>query len=526
MKNDIKKLGFIITYFNSCENSEYYLSKMIDIISSENYYVVLASHSPITEKIHKQVDFYFYQDLNIIDNRKYSHGVAENHLIKYSLNHLKDVGIEWTYKTSYDITINDITHFDSWIHNYKYQFVSCQWGEFKVNTNSFFGNIDFMLQNITFYDSIDNMFIKSNMLERCWEIDLENQMSHVYTYPSKQDFFGPNQIDVLYYDYDDFKVTHDFTESKFYITNQSNKLKYVDIKIFDYYSNLCMYETDSFELKPNIEYWFIPPVYRKLKTETKNGFYVTIKDDTRIIRKNLEIKDFTNRHKLHKKFRNINTVKYNEFYEFIHLKPFVELGLDIEKIKTVVDIGSNYGFFAVPFITQGIKTYLIDPDPHNINMLSSMYGLNSNIKIIDAAIYKKDGQIDFYVQNNQKLSVLSSVYNSNVFGENTDREKIQVNSINPNTLINSVISEDEIDLFKIDVEGAEYEIVESMSIESMQLINSFIIECHENTNMQILGITKKLLQAGFVYTIIDIDSYVVNPAAIKNSRCLIYAYKK
>ena len=39
--------------------------------------------------IQEMCDFYFYQQKNIVDNRKYSHGVAESNLMEISLNHLK-----------------------------------------------------------------------------------------------------------------------------------------------------------------------------------------------------------------------------------------------------------------------------------------------------------------------------------------------------------------------------------------------------------------------------------------------------
>ena len=104
MRTDIK-LGFIITYFHTSIEGLNLLIENLKVLSSENYYLVLASHSPLDKDIQEMCDYYFYQEKNIVDDRKYSHGVAESNLIEISLKHLKEQGIDWTYKATYDIII-------------------------------------------------------------------------------------------------------------------------------------------------------------------------------------------------------------------------------------------------------------------------------------------------------------------------------------------------------------------------------------------------------------------------------------
>ena len=93
--------GFIITYYKTSELSEGLLEKAIDLISKGNYYVVLASHTPVSEKLQSKCDFYLFQEENIVDNRKWSHGVAENNLLELALLHLRWKRIKWTYKVCY-----------------------------------------------------------------------------------------------------------------------------------------------------------------------------------------------------------------------------------------------------------------------------------------------------------------------------------------------------------------------------------------------------------------------------------------
>ena len=167
MKKDTK-IGFIITYFHTSEESLNLLKKNIETLSKEDYYLVISSHSPISSDLQELCDFYIYQSKNVVDNRKYSHGVAESNLIELSIKHLKDQNIEWTYKVTYDVEINDVNRFLDWRVD-GYQFVSCNWGDNIICTNSFYSKIDFLLENINFYRTIDEMFALNTVLENCWE---------------------------------------------------------------------------------------------------------------------------------------------------------------------------------------------------------------------------------------------------------------------------------------------------------------------------------------------------------------------
>ena len=61
------KIGFIITYFHTSNESLNLLIDNLKVLSSENYYLVLASHSPLDKEIQEMCDYYFYQQKNIVD---------------------------------------------------------------------------------------------------------------------------------------------------------------------------------------------------------------------------------------------------------------------------------------------------------------------------------------------------------------------------------------------------------------------------------------------------------------------------
>ena len=200
----MKREGFIITYYESSLESKALLEKSIESISKENYYLVIASHTPLSIELQEKCDFYMYQEQDIVDNRRWSHGVAENNLIEMALHHLKFKGINWTFKICYDALINDVSIFQGWKKDYKFGFVSCQWGDHIISSNSFFANVDFVLNNINFYHTIEEMFKVSTYLEDCWEKDIfmKKVSNQIFTYPTKESFFGPNnKMDEVALDY-------------------------------------------------------------------------------------------------------------------------------------------------------------------------------------------------------------------------------------------------------------------------------------------------------------------------------------
>ena len=519
MKKDTK-IGFIITYFHNSNEGLELLKENLRILSKENYYLILASHSPLDVDLQKMCDYYFYQSKNIVDDRRYSHGVAESNLIEISLNHLKDQSIDWTYKVSYDIEISDVNEFKKWIIDC--QFVSCNWGSNIVCTNSFYSNVSFLLDNITFYRTIDEMFLVNNVLENCWEHDLrsKNLLNNIYSFPDKQTFYGVNKIDKLYYDYNQVEFWYSEEECKFFIKSSLDKK--VHLRIFDYYTDLCIYLSDDFNLEKDIIFWIVPPFNHNIKN-SKNGFYLEIYLDDRTIVKNILVKDFDYKHTLSKKFKLIKDteVKFNEFSDFDDLSIYSVFNFDINKIGNYVDVGSCYGMASVSFIERGIKSYLIEADVDNVSILRRMWDRNSNIKIVDKAVANVDGTVDFWITPGIG-SVVSSLYETDANGNKDVRTKVTVDSVTPNTLIERYIDEDFIDLMKVDIEGAEYDFFETITDGNLKKIKRLIIEYHNNDGYKAMDIIKKLTKNDFRFKLSkwspDCSDFI-----IENKMGVIYA---
>jgi FkbM family methyltransferase len=524
MKTDTK-IGFIITYFHTSSEGLRLLKENLKTIGREDYYLVLASHSPVDVNIQEMCDYYIYQQKNIVDDRKYSHGVAESNLMEMCLKHLKDQNIDWTYKVTYDVEIVDVNEFKKWDKR-DYQFVSCNWGSNIICTNSFFSNIDFLLQNITFFRSIEEMFTVNTVLENCWEASFRNNnvLDKIYSFSDKYEFYGPNKIDLCFYNYNQIEFWYSFEESKFFIKNSGENLENVHFRIFDYYTDVCIYLNRDFTLTKDIIFWFVPPFCHNV-SKSINGFYLEIYLDDLTIRKNILVRDFDLKHKLSKKFKLIKDkeVKFNEYSDFDNLSIYNVFNFDINQINNYVDIGANYGMSSISFVERNIKTYMVEADKRNVDILNLMWDKNSNIKIVDKAISSENGEISFYLSPGIG-SVVSSLYEADVDGNNSEREKVTVESITPNKLIEEYIEEDEIDLMKVDIEGAEYDFFETITPENLKKIKRLVIEYHNNVNYKAMDIINKLTYCGFKFKLSKWSSQC-GDYIIENKMGVIYAEK-
>ena len=127
-------------------------------------------------------------------------------------------------------------------------------------------------------------------------------MSHVFSYKDKAEFFGPhNLIDTLFYNYTDIEFWYNDNENRFYVKN--NGPDYTgELRIFDYYTDLCIYVEQNWSHTQDTVVWIIPAACENIPN-SKNGFYAEINYSGKKIRKNINIKDFNLKDTLYKKFK-------------------------------------------------------------------------------------------------------------------------------------------------------------------------------------------------------------------------------
>lgn len=518
------RLGIIVTFYKSNYNNYESLKKTLKSLCFNDWHIVLSTHSTVPEDIQELCDAVIYESENVADQRKYSHGVAETSLIRKSLNYLRDVGIEWAFKVCYDVEVSDSNKFMDWIQDYRYDYVSCKWGDKIVSTNSFFCNVNFTLKNFSFFDSIDEMFKRSNFIEDIWEKDIieKNLVDRIYTYETKVEMFGDNKIDTKFFNYDDIGFRYVDEEGRFYIDNRNQYPIIGKMEIVDYYSELSIYTSDVYI--GNGSLWVLPNPAFKQNNIPKNGYYVEICDDEGkvLIKRNLDIVDFKFKHRFHRIHKLLrkglskyyNHPSYLELVLFYKLEIYKKFNLNSRNIKTFIDAGAHAGMFSLAMLDSGAKKgYLIEPEPNALNNLKQNLETDS-LKVLGKGLYKETGKLTLNVFSETYLTCsIDPTWQSEI------KEKIEIETLTIDDLFSNNITEESIDLFKIDIEGAEYDAFEGMSDETLNRCKSFLIEFHSNKNMKVLAIVDRLVKNG--YNIMfeknstnDDDNYLMNDMGI------------
>ena len=181
------KIGILIDAYCNTPQKVELLEKILSSLSplKEKYFLVVASHTPVSLSVQSVADIVIYDSNNVVDDRKYSHGVAESMLIEQGIMLMKYYGIKAFHKITYDSELNDLSIFDEWENKDK-KFVGTMWNgtDIGIDICCFYADIAWFEKRIPFYRNIDEMFAISNMLEICWGSKLsakDREECYIYT---------------------------------------------------------------------------------------------------------------------------------------------------------------------------------------------------------------------------------------------------------------------------------------------------------------------------------------------------------
>lgn len=126
----------------------------------------------------------------------------------------------------------------------------------------------------------------------------------------------------------------------------------------------------------------------------------------------------------------------------------------IEDVDTIVDIGSNMGYYPIVANDYNHKIYAYEPNPRTFSYLERNYWLNAmynNVVINNIALSNIVNDVDMYIhETNSGASSLHSEWAPQI---NTQRCIVKCDTID-NQCINHV------DLIRLDVEGNEYNTID------------------------------------------------------------------
>jgi FkbM family methyltransferase len=186
---------------------------------------------------------------------------------------------------------------------------------------------------------------------------------------------------------------------------------------------------------------------------------------------------------------------------------------NIEQGSTIIDIGSNTGFFSIlasKLCGEG-KVYSIEAYPLNFKKLKKNIEINS-IRNIEP--------FNFFIgsSNNIRKLGISNENEGNCGGYTNDLDK-KIIEVQGKTL-NNLIKENQIgkiDFMKVDCEGAEYEIFETLGNKTFENIKLLAMEIHYingKNPFELIGLFKR---KGFSVEILEHEP---------NKNMLIFAKKK
>lgn len=161
----------------------------------------------------------------------------------------------------------------------------------------------------------------------------------------------------------------------------------------------------------------------------------------------------------------INTI----LNEQINRDRIYDFFFDGRKDLTVVDAGANVGIFSIFCSTSSKKVYAIEPTPSHFKILEEVIKPFSNIKAINAALWKDDEDLRFYIVDYNTTSN-SAIGTTNNF--------ISVHGQKIQTIIETNDIE-HIDLLKMDIEGSEFAIINDETVDYLYpIVDHWFLEVH------------------------------------------------
>ena len=157
----IKKYLSIMSGCYAPPNREVTLFKHLSLINQlpEGFLKILVTHTPVHQNCFKYVDMVLYDNNNVVDERAFSFGAAESMLIRQGLILSKYYGIEWMFKLGFDCLPNNIKEVYEWLkHIEKYKMITTEHGGKGVGSLSFLVNVDWGLENLPEFRTVDEMF--------------------------------------------------------------------------------------------------------------------------------------------------------------------------------------------------------------------------------------------------------------------------------------------------------------------------------------------------------------------------------
>jgi FkbM family methyltransferase len=270
------------------------------------------------------------------------------------------------------------------------------------------------------------------------------------------------------------------------------------IVIKDKESNAPIYWFDAF-FKDYSGCWCIPTPIHSFDFFNEPSFSTLLiefynVENNLLYSKDIFIKKSTKKRTFYLDIINPFDCLFNNYNEM-----FVENKYDCYSLKNldvVLDIGANNGLFSLLMLNNGCKKiYAFEPNEKSlINLKHFASNSNNAIEVIEKAIYTKNENLEFFIDNNN--TTIGSLSKTHLQLNGSDIQKIIVPAISIKTFIDQHNIE-KISLIKMDIEGAEYDIIDNLENDVYEKTDSFLIEYHDNNDQRVIKIIETLKNKGY-----------------------------
>lgn len=267
--------------------------------------------------------------------------------------------------------------------------------------------------------------------------------------------------------------TYNKDENKIFFKYLENTSQDYLVSVKDIDSKACIFSTVLTKNNVGMQWWMMP--LPKIVIDFYNnpkfgGFLIEFRDTDQNLLESRErrIKDIP----FKKPVIDISNTEpvFMNYEEFFIDKVYDNL--DLDNCKTVLDIGANVGLWTKYILSRNArKVYSFEPNKKALDHLRYGVRNESNVTIVEKAVYKEDATLKFYINEENSLT-------SSVLPESGHSPSYDVDAISLENAIN-LTGEDKIDLVKIDIEGAEFDIIENLPQHVFDRIDSFLIEYHD-----------------------------------------------
>jgi FkbM family methyltransferase len=143
--------------------------------------------------------------------------------------------------------------------------------------------------------------------------------------------------------------------------------------------------------------------------------------------------------------------------------------IDTDSVKIFIDVGSNEGQ-TIDWVFSNFKSiskiFSFEPTIELYNELMKKYKNDNNVELINKALGKDEGAIDFFISNfsatNSCLEPDVAVYEffkSNIINDLKQTKKVSVEQIRFDNWYNNTLKGEIIDIFKTDTQGFDYNVI-------------------------------------------------------------------